>query len=120
MLSFCKPEHVITVMNDIGRGIKPTSTRENQLPDEELSVGHDTQIFIQSQDDLELKPFFRDVRKFFSSAADYMVSKCPFRDELLMHAVVADMAKWQIEKFCSLRFFICRFPSILPEEVTVD
>lgn len=44
LLSFCKPEHVITMMDEIGRGIKPTlySARENQPPDEELSVGHDT------------------------------------------------------------------------------
>lgn len=67
LLSFCKSEHAITVMNDIGKGIKPTSTRENQLLDEELSIGHDTRTFIQSQDDLELKPFFREVKKFFSS-----------------------------------------------------
>ncbi len=120
LLSFCKPEHVITMMNEIGRGIKPTITRENQLPDEELSIGHDTQTFIQSQGNLDLKPFFRDVRKFFSSAADYMVSKYPFGDELLKHAVVADIAKRQFVKFCSLRFFICRFPSVLTEEVTVD
>ncbi|KAL7378445.1 hypothetical protein ABVT39_013846 [Epinephelus coioides] len=122
LLSFCKPEHVITMMDEIGRGIKPTlySARENQLPDEELSVGHDTQTFIQSQGKLELKPFFRDVRKFFSSAADYMVSKFPFRDEVLMHAVVADITKRQSVKFSSLRFFISHFPSILPEEVTVD
>lgn len=122
LLSFCKPEHVITIMDEIGRGIKPTlySAWENQLPDEELSVGHDTQTFIQSQGKLELKPFFRDVRKFFSFAADYMVSKFPFGDELLMHAVVADIIKRQSVKFSSLRFFISHFPSILPEEVTVD
>ncbi len=71
LLSFCKPEHVITMMNEIG--IKPVITREYKLPDEELSIGHDTQTFIQSQGNLELKQFFRDVKKFFSSAADFMV-----------------------------------------------
>jgi len=74
----------------------------------------------QSQDNLELEPFFRDVRKFFSSAADNMVSKYSFDDELLTYAVVVDIAKRHFVKFYSLRFFICRFPSILPEEVTVD
>ncbi|KAL1268657.1 hypothetical protein QQF64_034020 [Cirrhinus molitorella] len=108
------------MMNEIGRGIKPTITSENQLPDEELSIGHDTHTFIQSQGNLELQPFFRDVRKFFSSAADYMVSKYPFGDELLKHAVVVDIAKRRLVKFRSLRFFLCRFPSVLPEEVTVD
>ncbi|KAL1255524.1 hypothetical protein QQF64_013585 [Cirrhinus molitorella] len=105
------------MMNEIGRGIKPTITRETQLPDEELSIGHDTHTFIQSQGNLELQPFFRDVRKFFSSAADYMVSKYPFGDELLKHAVVVDIAKRRLVKFRSLR---CCFPSVLPEEVTVD
>lgn len=37
-----------------------------------------------------------------------------------MTAVVADVAKRQFVKFCPLQFFICHFPSILPEEVTVD
>ena len=66
------------------------------------SVGQDTKTFIQSQGNLEPKPFFRDVRKFFSSAADFMVSKFPFGDELLTHAVVADIANRQSVKFRSL------------------
>lgn len=81
------------MLKEIGRGIRPTITSKKQLPDEELSIGHETQVFIQSQGNLELKPFYRDVRKFFSSAADYMPSKFPFGDELLMHAVVADIEK---------------------------
>ena len=79
-LSLCKPEHAISRYNEIGGGIRPTITGEKQLPDEELSIGHETQVFIQSQANVELKPFSRDVRKFFSSAADYMLSKFPFGD----------------------------------------
>jgi len=55
----------------------------------------------QSQDNLELEPFFRDVRKFFSSAADNMVSKYSFGDELLTYAVVVDIAKRHFVKFYS-------------------
>ncbi|GAA6081362.1 uncharacterized protein LOC113085053 isoform X1 [Tachysurus ichikawai] len=101
-------------------GNRPSITREMQLPNEELSIGHDTNTFIQSQGNLELRSFYRDVRKIFFSAADYMISKFPFGDVLLMHAVVADIEKRQSVKFLSLKFFISCFPSILPEKVTVD
>ncbi|GAA6077907.1 high affinity choline transporter 1-like [Tachysurus ichikawai] len=107
-------------MNEISTGNRPSITREMQLPNEELSIGHDTNTFIQSQGNLELRSFYRDVRKFFFSAADYMISKFPFGDVLLMHAVVVDIEKRQSVKFLSLKFFISRFPSILPEKVTVD
>lgn len=122
LISFCKPEHVITMMSKIKRGIKPAlySKRENQLPDNELSIGQETQTYIQSQSCLELKPFYRDVRKFFSSAADYMILKFPFGDELLRHAAVADIEKRLSAKVHSLHFFIGRFPCILPEDITAD
>lgn len=108
------------MMNEIDRGIMPTITRENQQPDKGFSIGHALKPLFKAKKNLELKSFFRDVRKFFSSAADNMVSKYSFGDELLMHAVVADIAKRQFVKLCSLRYFICHFPSILPEDVIVD
>ncbi|KAL2104301.1 hypothetical protein ACEWY4_001169 [Coilia grayii] len=120
LLLICKPEAVIIIMNEICTGIKPAITREMQLPDEELSIGYDTSTFIQSQGNLELRPFYRDVRKFFLTAAYYMISKFPFGDVLLNHAVVADIEKRRSVKFLSLKFFISHFPSILPEKVTVD
>lgn len=49
-----------------------------------------------------------------------MVSNFPFGDELLMHAVVADITKRQSVKFSFVQFFVSHFPTILPEEVTVD
>lgn len=49
------------MLKEIGRGIRPTITSKKQLPDEELSIGHETQVFIQSQGNLELKPFYREV-----------------------------------------------------------
>lgn len=78
-LSFCKPVHIITTVNDINRGIQPTSRRENQLPFEELSIGQNTQTFIQNQGNHELKPFFTDGNKFVSSVANgYQVSIVQF------------------------------------------
>lgn len=102
LLSFCKPEAVITLMNEISTGVKPNITREMQLLDEEISIGHETIAFIESQGDLELRSFYRDASKFFLTAAEYMISKFPFGDELLRHAVVADLEKRQLVKFTSL------------------
>lgn len=107
------------MMYEIGRSIKHTSTRENQLPDEELSTGQNTQTFIQNQRSLELKPFFGDVWKFFSSAAYQMVSKFPSRG-WAAYACCCGIAKRQSMKLLYPRLFISCFPSILPEEVTVD
>ncbi|XP_054628073.1 uncharacterized protein LOC129179194 isoform X1 [Dunckerocampus dactyliophorus] len=51
LLAFCKPECVVEMMEEVKGGHQPTlyQSSEHQLPDEELCIGHDTQIFIKSQ-----------------------------------------------------------------------
>ncbi|MGH0166722.1 UNVERIFIED_CONTAM: hypothetical protein FKN15_053746 [Acipenser sinensis] len=95
LLCFCKPEQVVAIMKNVGRGLKPTdhNKMENQLSDEELGVGHETKCFIESQTSLHLRQFYKDARQFFSSAADYMIRKCIFGDGVLVHAAVVDIHK---------------------------
>ncbi|MGH0137165.1 UNVERIFIED_CONTAM: hypothetical protein FKN15_035895 [Acipenser sinensis] len=109
-------------MKNVGRGLKPTdhNNRENQLSNEELGLGYETKCFIESQRSLHLRQFYKDVRQFFSSAADYMIRKFPFGDEVLVHAAVADIHKRQSVSSRFLMFFINRFACLLPEGVTVD
>lgn len=107
-------------MEEIKRGCQPTlyKSSEHQLPDDELSIGQDTQTFIKSQANLPLGAFFRDVRKYFT--VEYMLSKFPYGDELLRHAAVADISRRKTAKFSSLTYFIDRFPCLLGNGVTVD
>lgn len=58
---------------------------EHQLPDDELSIGHDIQAFLKSQANLSLGAFFSDVRKYFTAAVEYMLSKFPCGDKFLRH-----------------------------------
>ncbi|XP_054628077.1 uncharacterized protein LOC129179195 isoform X2 [Dunckerocampus dactyliophorus] len=122
LLAFCKPECVVEMMEEVKGGHQPTlyQSSEHQLPDEELCIGHDTQIFIKSQGELPLGAFFRDVRKYFTVAVDYLLSSFPYGDELLHHAAVADISRRQTAKFSSLTYFIDRFPCLLGNGVTVD
>lgn len=122
LLAFCKPECVVEMMEEVKRGCQPTlyKSSEHQLPDDELSIGHDTKTFIKSQANLPLAAFFRDVRKYFTAAVEYMLSKFPYGDELLRHAAVADVSRRQTAKFSSLTYFIDRFPCFLGNGVTVD
>ncbi|CAM4720294.1 unnamed protein product [Leuciscus chuanchicus] len=62
LLAFCKPECVVEMMEEVKRGCQPTlyKSSEHQLPDDELSIGQDTQTFIKSQANLPLGAFFRD------------------------------------------------------------
>nr|XP_057926630.1 uncharacterized protein LOC131128085 [Doryrhamphus excisus] len=122
LLAFCKPERVVEMMEEVKRGHQPTlyQSGEHQLPDEELCIGHDTQIFIKSQVQLPLGAFFRDVRKYFTAAVDFLLSSFPFGDELLHHAAVADISRRQTAKFSSLTYLVDRFPCLLGNGVTVD
>ena len=110
------------MMEEVGRGCQPTpyKSSEHQLADEELSIGYDTQAFIKSQASLSLGAFFRDVKKYFTAAVDYMLYKFPYGDEVLRHASVADISRRQKAKFSSLTYFVDRFPCLLGNGITMD
>ena len=112
------PEYVMKMMDEIKRGCQPTlyKKRAYQLPDDELSIGHETHAFIRSQDNLQLEGFFSDVRKYFTTAVDYMVSKFPYGDELLQHAAVADISRRQTVTFSSLGISWRGSPAWCPRE----
>lgn len=85
LLAFCTPDSVIQMMEEVESGCQPSLFKscEHQLPDEELSIGYDTQAFIRSQATLPLSDFYRDVRQYFTAAVNYMLCKFPYGDELL-------------------------------------
>ena len=58
--------------------------------------------------------FFDSVREYFSKAASYIIENFPLQDELLGHAEVVDVSKRKESDFSSIRFFVNRFPCLLP------
>jgi len=53
-------------------------------------------------------------------ACDYMTSKFPYNDPLLVSAEVADISKRHEASFHQLEYFTDRFECLLPEGCTKD
>lgn len=53
--------------------------------------------------------FFKSVRKYFVIVCDYIIKSFPLKDEVLMHACVADVTKRLDTKFSSVAFFVSKF-----------
>lgn len=92
-------------------------TLANQKDDCDLLIGNATFALVTTLKPEEKSVFFKSVRKCFSSSCDYMIHKFPFKDEVLIHAEVADISNIGKASFSSLRFFINRFPDILTREM---
>lgn len=64
----------------------------------------------------ETDTFYKHVKSYFISSCNYIVSNFPIHCEVLKNAVVADIRKKESLSFSSLKFFIEKFPCILPRE----
>ncbi|XP_046402959.1 uncharacterized protein LOC124168735 [Ischnura elegans] len=122
LLSLFKDE---IVSNDSGEGTLknykiPKHIQSADVSNSEPKSKHyDTILCLSLRDQMCLRKsvFFKSVRKCFSSSCDYMIHKFPFKDEVLIHAEVADISNIGKASFSSLRFFINRFPDILTREM---
>ena len=54
------------------------------------------------------------------TACDYMLHKFPYGDKLLLNASVADVNERQSKSFKSVRFFVKRYPFLLPPLSNLD
>ena len=76
-------------------------------------------------DSKEEEAFFKNVKTFYQSSCKYMLANLnPTKQELWKHAEVADV-KLKIQqaegvKWSSVKYFLDRFPCILPQEVSAD
>ena len=100
--------------------------RENQKDRDSIVIGNKTREYLDvckkaktmaSEDRTE---FFTCVRNYYSAAVKYILLKFPLTDPLLTHATVADMTKRNEAKFTSVKYFIQRFPCILPANCNID
>lgn len=86
---------------------------QNQRQDSEIVIGSQTSRIVNELGEDEKKVFFSSVRKYFTTACDYIVCKFPLKNEVLEKAEVAAIEKIENAKFSDVTFFTDRFPFIL-------
>lgn len=57
--------------------------------------------------------FFAAVRQYFETACNYIVKKFPLKNEMLLHAKVANLREIEHFSFNDIRYFVERFPFLL-------
>eukprot|EP00745_Piridium_sociabile_P015859 TRINITY_DN23683_c0_g2_i1.p1 TRINITY_DN23683_c0_g2~~TRINITY_DN23683_c0_g2_i1.p1 ORF type:complete len:488 (+),score=133.55 TRINITY_DN23683_c0_g2_i1:473-1936(+) len=95
------------------------------LPNSELGIGEEARHFLEKKEEnhlreVKIEEFFGQVKAYFQELADYLKSRLPLGDPLLAHAEVADVACQDDSSVTSVRYFLTRFPSLLPQGCTVN
>ncbi|XP_071508171.1 uncharacterized protein [Diadema antillarum] len=85
--------------------------KENQRADDDLILGSKVRDILSTGQitDEQRSEFFSSVRNYFVAVSNYVVSKFPLKDELLMHARVANPTKRCDMSFFSVKYFVQRF-----------
>ena len=91
----------------------------------ELVIGEEARLFIENKASNHLREsrieeFYKTVKAYFLSLADYLKKWLPLAEPLLRHAEIVDLDMQLEAKSESLRFFLTRFPCLLPEGATTD
>lgn len=111
------------MFNESRTGSKPTlyMNRECHLADEELSICHKTDVFIEGQRKLQLAGFFskelHSSRLYGMKVSLWLLCS---DSHLSQHAGMANIQKFQTAMFVFLRYFINMFPCLLPKDVSGD
>jgi hypothetical protein len=94
----------------------------NLKTNQEMLIGEEVSHFMESKkmDSTKVKGIIDNIRKFYTKAADYMKKNILNNCELIVHAQIADATKVHSAKVSSLKYFLKRFPFILPEGCSVD
>lgn len=121
----------------LGRFVKPAARRgkdvlevsfedpDNCVRDEDLCIGEEARSMIEDKQNCHLREsriaeFYGKVRLYYIDLCTYLKSRLPLSDEVLAHAEVADVTKQDSSSLNSLRFFLKRYPCLLPPETTTD
>ena len=98
---------------------------DNQLDNDKLVVGFLAKLKasqLLEEGDIsasKFSSFFCAVREFFMHAIEYLLKWCPLKEELLKHATWIDFENRLDKGFCSVDYFIHRFPNIF-QSVDMD
>jgi len=119
LLRFVKPSAML---------YKPVLDVQFEVPahvkkDEDVLIGQPAMDFItgsKSLRDERKQEFFAAVKSFYKVAVKYLKDKLPFADKVLHHATVADPNQQESSSFASVKFFLDRWPCLLPPGSTVS
>lgn len=88
-----------------------------QKDDADLFIGNATSALLETLKPQQKVDFYTHVRKYFTTACDYMMAKFPFRSDAVINAQVSNTAfamkdgKWE-----NIGFFLKKFPCLLLKE----
>ena len=89
--------------------------KSQQKSDSNLFIGAEAKNYVEANGSkIRLTEFYSSVRNYYTAACNYMLSKFPYQDEVLINAAVADISSRVKQDFSSIRFFINRHPCLLP------
>lgn len=96
---------------------------QSHKADTDITIGSAAKDFITTHEvqlRSRLQDFYCEVKTFYIRACDYMISKFPFDDPVLLNAEVADISKRLHTSFQQVRYFTDWFHCLMPEECTLD
>ena len=86
--------------------------QNNHKTDEDIFIGSAARDFISGHTtelSSRIDQFHEEVKQFYIRACDYMISKFPFDDDVLLNAKVVDISKRLEMSFHQILYFINRF-----------
>nr|KAG5700828.1 hypothetical protein BaRGS_024214 [Batillaria attramentaria] len=94
--------------------------QSNQKTDSDLLIGDAARQFITNAGKNKLresrvKEFYLNVRRYYEVTLTYLLKKLPLQDALLQHALIVDPAMQMQATLDDLRFFIKKYPCLLPQ-----
>lgn len=85
----------------------------NLKPDESLGIGDDTWVCIsQLEEEMDVKPFFRAVQKFYLATLEKMIKKFPFADTIMKDLGIAQPHKTNTYTVSTIQRLAKRFTQI--------
>ena len=79
--------------------------KSQQKDDSNLFIGSEAKDYIEANGSkLRLTEFYSSVRNYYTATCNYMLSKFPYQDEVLINAAVADISTRLKQDFNSVRF----------------
>ena len=108
LLRFVKPAVIVSTLS-----LKLCDYKErcNQKADEDIIVGKNVRDFLAAAQfsSKERDEFHTSVREYYVAVCNYVISKFPLDDEVLLHARVANPNNRMEVTYSSLSFFVKRF-----------
>jgi len=121
LVRFVKPAAMVSnTVEEVNYKV-PYNIKDNQ----DIVIGEDAQEFMRRKEehhlrDKRIEEFYTAVKLYYTTLVDYLKEKLPLKDQLLKHAEVADVNLRASTSSCSLRYFLEKYPCLLPAASSKD